>query len=100
MRRARFLASARAEYLAEVTYYSEVGEELGLRFAKAIEATSAFALSFPQAGTAGISGTRRLLVKDFPFAVVYRPEEEGILIVAITPDSKKPGYWRSRLRER
>lgn len=37
MKRARFVAAARLEYLAEIIYYTEAQPELGGRFAQAVE---------------------------------------------------------------
>jgi len=41
-------------------------------------------------------GTRRYLLRRFPYSVVYRAKPEGILIVAIAHGSRKPGYWKDR----
>ena len=46
MSRARFIAAARLEYLAEVIYYSEAEAGLGRRFAAAVEEATARALRF------------------------------------------------------
>jgi hypothetical protein len=49
--RARFIAAARLEFLAEVIYYSEAEAGLGARFAAAVEDASARALAFPLSGS-------------------------------------------------
>ena len=100
MKQARFLAAARLEHLAEVAYYSEIEPGLGLRFTDAVAEATARALAFPLAGSPFGSGTRRVLLKDFPFSLVYRPEPNGILVLAVAPQAKRPGYWRSRVRTR
>ena len=100
MKQARFLAAARLEHLAEVAYYSEIEHGLGLRFTAAVEEATSRALAFPLAGFPFGSGTRRVLLKDFPFSLVYRPERNGILVVAVAPQAKRPGYWRLRIRAR
>ena len=74
MSRARFIAAARLEFLAEVIYYSEAQAGLGVRFAAAVEEAAARALAFPRSGSPHRSNTRRVLVKDFPFSLIYRPE--------------------------
>jgi len=56
------------------------------------------ALAFPQAGSPGEANTRKVFLKDFPFALVYRPEPEGILILALAHFSRTSGYWVSRVR--
>lgn len=100
MKQARFLAAARLEYLAEVAYYSEIESGLGLRFTDGVEEATSRALAFPLAGSPFGSGTRRIVLKDFPFSLVYRVEHNGILVIALAPHTKRPGYWRSRLSAR
>jgi len=100
MSRARFIAAARLEFLAEVIYYSEAQAGLGVRFTAAVEEAAARALAFPLAGSPHRSNTRRVLVKDFPFSLVYRPEPEGIVIFAVAHHARRPYYWQSRVRVR
>lgn len=39
-----------------------------------------------------------MLVKGFPFSVVYRASELELLVVAIAPHRKRPYYWASRIK--
>ena len=43
-----------------------------------------------------LTGTRRFLLRRFPFFVVYRLRSDLILIVAIAHARRRPGYWRGR----
>lgn len=97
MRRARFVAAARQEFLAEVLYYAEAAPGLGRRFAQAVEETVALATAFPKAGSPSQSNTRRVLVRGFPFSVYYRPESNGIVVFAIAHHARRPDYWVSRV---
>ena len=100
MKRVRFGAAARREFLAEVVYYNKEEPGLGARFAAAVEDATARALAFPLAGAPASRNTRRVFLKDFPFAVVYRPDAEGITIFALAHHSRRPGYWQSRVQDR
>jgi toxin ParE1/3/4 len=71
--RARFIAAARLEFLAEVIYYSEVEAGLGARFTAAVEEAAARALAFPESGSPFRSNTRRVLVNGFPFSLITDP---------------------------
>jgi hypothetical protein len=42
-------------------------------------------------------GTRRLVLRRFPFAIVYRLAGEFVLVLAIAHMRRRPGYWRGRL---
>lgn len=96
MKRARFIAAARQEFLAEVAYYNEVQTGLGIRFTKAVEEATIRALTFPLSGTPSASNTRRVFLKGFPFSLFYRQEGEGIVIFAASHNSRKPYYWVGR----
>jgi plasmid stabilization system protein ParE len=97
VKRARFVAPAREELLAEVVYYNGVRPGHGARFVAAVEEATARALTFPLAGSPAKSNTRRVMLKDFPFSIVYRPEPDGIVVFAVPHHSRLPGYWRRRV---
>jgi toxin ParE1/3/4 len=73
VKRARFIAAARLEFLAEVVYYNEVQPGLGARFLAAVEEAAARAVGFPLSGSLYGAKTRRMIVKGFPFSLFYRP---------------------------
>ncbi|ANX03833.1 type II toxin-antitoxin system RelE/ParE family toxin [Immundisolibacter cernigliae] len=98
MNRARFIADARREFLAEVGYYEQAAAGSGARFAAAVQEAAARALAFPLAGSPAEAGTRRVIVKGFPFSLFYRPDQDGIIIFAVAHQARQPGYWRSRTR--
>jgi plasmid stabilization system protein ParE len=99
VKRARFIAPARREFLAQVAYYHMQEPGLGACFAAAVEAATARALAFPFSGAPVSKDTRRVFIRNFPFAVVYRPETNGILIVAVAHHSRRPEYWQFRVQE-
>jgi toxin ParE1/3/4 len=43
-----------------------------------------------------VHGTRRFLLRRFPFGVVYRELAETIQIVAVAHGRRRPGYWKDR----
>lgn len=94
MRKSRFVAPARHEFLEAVRHYEDAEPGLGGRLAEAVEEAILRALAFPLAGTAMSLGVRRVLVRGFPYAVVYRPVEDGILVYAVAHLARAPGYWR------
>lgn len=100
MKRARFIAPARREFLTEVVYYNGEKPGLGSRFAAAVEEAAKRALAFPDTGSLASKNTRRIFVKGFPFTVVYRPDSEGIVIFAVANHSRRPEYWHSRVQDR
>jgi len=97
LRKASFLPAAEHELLQEVAYYSLAREGLGIRFQAAVEATVARAVVHPSSGAPSNKRTRSLVVKGFPFNVVYLPDPDEVLVVAVSHHKRKPGYWSSRL---
>lgn len=43
-----------------------------------------------------VAGTRRFLLRRFPYAVIFRNVGEAVQIVAIAHARRRPGYWRER----
>ena len=97
MRVARFTKTARAELLAQVAYYEAEEHGLGVRFRREVEDTANRSAEFPKHGKPAAAGTRRRLVKDFNYAVVYTETSYGILIHAAAADRLPPEYWLSRI---
>lgn len=50
----------------------------------------------PALGAEHLHGTRRLLLRRFPFDVVYIIENEKLVLVALAHHRRKPGYWQDR----
>lgn len=92
-----FLPQAEAELLHEVEYYSNARTGTGIRFQAAVEASLERAARHPMGGAPSPRGTRSVLVKGFPFSVVYRANEAELLVVAIAPHRRRPGYWLPRI---
>jgi hypothetical protein len=98
VKRARFVAAARLELLAEVLRYNEAEPGLGERFASSVEEALLRTLAFPMAGSPAAVKTRRVIVKRFPFSLVYRPEAEGVTVFALAHHARRPNYWKSRTK--
>ena len=73
MIKVRFLPAAEIELLKDVAYYSKARAGTGSRFQAAVEAAVSRAATHPLGGAPSFKETRSILVKGFPFSVVYRP---------------------------
>ena len=92
-----FHPAAELELLREVSYYSRARKGSGIRFAAALEQVVARAASRPLSGAMSFKNTRGMLVKGFPFTLVYRVDADRILVVAVSPHRKRPNHWVSRV---
>ena len=92
---------ARSELRKAMQWYesqrSLLGQELFTEFVQAGESLK----SKPNTGTryAG-SHYRFLRLGRFPYAMYSREVPEGIWIVAVAHDRRRPGYWLRRRRKR
>ena len=94
----RFLPPAEAELLQEISYYSAIRPELGSKFELAVADAVRKAVAYPERGAPRSKSTRRWLVKEFPFGVIYRASQDEVLIVAVAHLRRKPDYWAGRLK--
>ena len=53
---------------------------------------------FPRSGTQYLAGTRRVLLRKFPYFVVYRLSGNTCVVVAIAHFSQETGFWIARPR--
>ena len=101
MRKAEFIPAAREEFLTEVEFYEAAQRGLGGKFSLAVEKAVSLVLTFPDVGSPCASGTRRVVIKGFPFWLVYKSSFSGdIIIFAIAHQSRRPGYWINRVYQR
>ena len=103
MPRVRILEQAAQEAIEAAAWYENECRGLGIEFDHAV--SSAISLledsivplvNMP--GATGAHGAKRIVLKRFPYDIVIRESPEEIIIVAIAHHSRRPGYWRRRLR--
>ena len=51
----------------------------------------------PWPGRLGESGVNRILMKRFPFSIVFVATGEAVVVLAIAHHRRRPAYWRQRL---
>ncbi len=94
----RFLRIAHFELDDAVEYYNNAQRPgLGYEFLREVFAAIECIKGFPEAWQPFHMGTRRCLVRRFPYGVIYKQIDSLILIVAIASLHRKPDYWIDRL---
>jgi toxin ParE1/3/4 len=89
---------AAAEYDAAFDWYLERSPEAALKFDAEVDRALSQILQAPQRWVAGPYQTRKFLLRQFPFTLIYRERVSGdIQVVAVAHTSRKPGFWRQRL---
>lgn len=95
--RIRFLAPAREEFLSAITFYERQAPGLGAEFYEDMVHALETVASSPHSGAPFEGSTRRLLLRRFPYSLIYQPEGDSALVVAVAHQRRRPGYWEDRL---
>ena len=96
MKRPVFHPEALAEMQDQAIYYEERSTGLGERFLSQVDEAVKLAVSMPGIGSPHRHGTRRVFPKDFPHSVVYQEMADVLIVLAVAPFRRIPGYWRKR----
>jgi toxin ParE1/3/4 len=92
-----FLPPAEEEFLHDVAGYEVERPGLGAEFIAEVERAVRRIAYFPRHGSPYFAATRRVGLRRFPYSIVYVPDPEDLLVVAVAHHRRKPGYWRSRV---
>ena len=98
MKALRVDSAARAELLHESHYLEQARSGYGKKFVAEVKSIFAQIKRNPEAGKPDEEGCRRLRVTGFSFSVVFREERSEVVVYAIRPDQRQPGYWHARVR--
>jgi toxin ParE1/3/4 len=91
-----FHPDAVAEAQAARAWYDDRSPALGNAFVTELDRAIDRVVESPERWPKSEAGTRRYLMRRFPFLVIYRHTNQAIQIVAVAHGRRKPGYWRSR----
>jgi toxin ParE1/3/4 len=91
-----FHEAASEEFEAVFDWYLERSAGAAARFASELGRAISSIAEAPQRWPVGIHGTRKFLLRRFPFAVVYRELPSIIQVLAIAHGHRRPGYWKDR----
>jgi plasmid stabilization system protein ParE len=92
-----FHEEASAEYEAAFDWYYARSVMAASKFAEELTRAIGIVAEAPRRWPDGIHGTRKFLLRRFPFSVVYRELPSVIQVLAIAHGRRRPGYWKERL---
>jgi len=92
-----FHTAASREFLEAIDYYESAEPGLGASFYNELIATVVRIEEGPDAWPVLEGEVRRCLTHRFPYGVLYRVEEDSILILAVMHLHRRPDYWKDRL---
>lgn len=91
-----FHPDALEEVVAAAAWYRERSVAASIAFEEEIAHAMDRIAQAPERYPAFVDESRRYLLRRFPFAIVYRVEDQSIEIVAVAHWRRRPGYWRNR----
>jgi len=102
-REIRLELEAEEELRQAARWYDQRRPGLGSEFLSAVAAAFSLLAEQPTLG-APVPGvrtdlpTRRVLLRRFPYAIVFLEVDATVRILAIAHQRRRPGYWIERLR--
>lgn len=92
-----FHSEAKQEFRQAILSYQEIDRELGADFELKVEEALALIVAFPRLGQEIRPQIRRMLLRRFPYGVLYSICADCIYIVAVMHLHARPDYWQSRI---
>jgi toxin ParE1/3/4 len=80
--------------------YKKISSELEDRFTLAVEHALRRILEHPEIGEEITRGERKLLLRRFPYKLIYQPGADRVFVVALAHHKRREGYWRRRREPR
>lgn len=92
----RIHEGARREANLATVRYAEINITLGRRFRDELLRAFSCAATTPLRQPSYLQGTRKVLLKKFPYFVVFLDWQDEVYVVAVAHAKRRPGYWRRR----
>ena len=94
-----FHPEAEEEFIAAVRQYADIDPALGADFEAKVEEGVLLAMMFPSMWREISSGLRRVLIRRFPYGIIYAYDEDIFYILAVMHLHARPGYWKDRMKD-
>ena len=92
-----YLSGARRDFDESFDWYAARSTQAAQRSVSAVDAALANVVANPTRFASPDGVHRECPVKKFPFRIVYRLVDDGVLVVAVAHAKRRPGYWRDRI---
>lgn len=78
-------------------YYEYQQKNLGHSFLASFNNSIELIKIYPNGWHPISKRTRRCLIKNFPYGIIYQVRKDEILIIAVANLHRKPNYWATRV---
>ena len=94
----RYHEAAEEELLNEIGYLELRAPGLGRRFFAEVRRAERLIAQFPESAEEIRPGIRKRLLRKFRYSLIYSVEQDGLLILAVAHQSRRPEYWVGRVK--
>jgi plasmid stabilization system protein ParE len=88
-----FLREAEVELREAIVHYEETASGLGLDFQRQVKRAVEHIAVFPNAWSPRDDGTRRHLLRQFPYLVLYVVHDDRVWILGVAGCRQQPRGW-------
>jgi toxin ParE1/3/4 len=92
----RYLAPARGELRNAAHYYREVSRRVAAAFMMSVQDAIDQIVEFPESAPIIRGQVRGKIISRFPYTLMYRVEEDVVLVLAVAHHKQRPEYWIDR----
>ncbi len=97
MAEVKFHSDASRDLRKAQEYYARAGEQVAKRFRLAMKNALRQIAKSPEASPMCDDAHRQLVLRDFPYSIIYRVDDGTVIVVAVAHASRDPDYWRNRV---
>ena len=98
--KAEFFPAAEQELAEAADDYEKEFRGLGDDFMSEVERVLAVLIELPSLGQKLDETHRRIPLRRFPYALIFRRDAEIIRVVAVSHRRRRPRYWAPRVQDR
>jgi toxin ParE1/3/4 len=86
--------SAEEDVLSAAVFYSEHSPDLPFAFLSELDRAYDLISENPEIGSPIGDGNRKVVLRRFPYFVIYRQEPDVCLVLAVAHQKRRPEYWK------
>jgi plasmid stabilization system protein ParE len=91
------LRAAQADLRRAARFYEEETAGLGGDFLAEVARSFSRLEAKPEIGAPMRRSARKLVIRRFPYLIIYRLEEERVLVLAVSHQRRHPDFWLGRV---
>ena len=92
-----FLSDADTDLEEIMDWYMNISEKIARRFTANLDKKLELVAALPDLFAADENGSRKMLLDDFSYAVVYKEYPDHVMVVSIAHAKRRSEFWVSRI---